>query len=58
MSQEWIWILIICFSGILMVGVVGGIIIAVGRGIYKMMTTPVWIVSVIAVIAILANFVH
>jgi hypothetical protein len=41
-----------------MVGVVGGIIIAVGRGIYKMMTTPVWIVSVIAVIAILANFVH
>jgi hypothetical protein len=58
MTQEWIWILIICFSGLLMVGVIGGIMIAVGRGVYNLMTTPVWIISLIAVIAILVNFIH
>lgn len=42
---------------ILLVGIVGGMIIAVGRGFYKLMTEPVWIVTLIALIAILFHFV-
>lgn len=57
MTQEFAMTLIIAFSMILAIGILGGIVIAVGRGFYNLMTQPVWIMTLIALIAILANFV-
>ena len=57
MTEEFAMTLIVAFSMILAIGIVGGIIIAVGRGFYNLMTQPVWIMTLIAIIAILANFV-
>lgn len=56
MTQEFAMTLIIVFGSILAIGIVGGIIIAVGRGFYNLMTQPIWIMTLIALIAILANF--
>lgn len=56
MTQEFAMTLIIVFGSILAIGIVGGIIIAVGRGFYNLMTQPIWIITLIALIAILANF--
>jgi hypothetical protein len=56
MTEEFAMTLIVALSGILAIGIVGGIIIAVGRGFYNLMTQPVWIMTLIAIIAILANF--
>ena len=50
--------LIVVLSTILLVGIVGGIIVAVGKGFYNLMTRPVWIMTLIAAIAILAHFVR
>ncbi len=57
MTEEFAMTLIVAFSMILAIGIVGGIIIAVGRGFYNLMTQPVWIMTLVAIIAILANFV-
>jgi hypothetical protein len=57
MTQEFAMTLIIAFSMILAIGIVGGIVIAVGRGFYNLMTQPIWIMTLVALIAILANFV-
>lgn len=57
MTQEFAMTLIIVFGSILAIGIVGGLVIAVGRGFYNLMTQPVWIMTLIAIIAILANFV-
>jgi hypothetical protein len=58
MTDSAVMTLIVVLSSILAVGIVGGIIIAVGRGFYNLMTQPVWIMTLIALIAILFHFVR
>ena len=58
MTDQAVWTVITILSMILAVGIVGGLIIAVGRGFYNLMTQPVWIMTLIAAIAILLHFVN
>jgi len=58
MTDSAVMTLIVVLSSILAVGIVGGIIIAVGRGFYNLMTQPVWIMTLIALISILFHFVR
>jgi len=58
MTNSAVMTLIVVLSSILAVGIVGGIIIAVGRGFYNLMTQPVWIMTLIALISILFHFVR
>lgn len=57
MTNEGIMTIIAVLTMILCVGIVGGLIIAVGRGFYNLMTQPAWIMTLIAIIAILLHFV-